>query len=1253
MNKSAGVSTFLFLLSISLFAQTYYGMTAYGGQSGGGTIFSIKADGSNYSVRYQFQSPTPGSEPTYLKLIEVNGKFYGATEKGGIYNNGVFFEYDYNSKQYKVIINFDGLANGSRPMGSLLTASNGKIYGRTISGADGFGTLYEYNVSTHQFRVVYAFQPGDLSTGFGGVVEGSVGKLYGLGYGTHGDSSHGTIWEYDLSTNTYSLKYNIPNYSLGDSPVGELLLAPNGKFYGVTNTGGLADGGVLFEFDPNSLQYTMKKYLREINGYKPQGGLTLASDGKIYGTTSGGGSWGFGIVFDYDYINDICTRRKEFLLEGKDPAIPIGTLAEGADGKLYGLTERTFGSNSSGTIFNFNPVDNIITAYDSYVPTGSPLLAANGKMYFPSGVGDGAILFLGSVNDNEATIEFIFNDFPEGGIPKASFTQAFNGKFYGLTDTGGTGGGVIFEFNPSTNSYSRKVSLGGSPDYLGQPTGNFLLHPNGKLYALLKSWPGSIIEFDPSTGTITRNLKIDDSKGNTPLGSLTLASDGRIFGMTSKGGANDKGVIFEFDLNSFKVKWLADFNGLNGQNPEGTLISLNGKLYGTTHEGGQAASAGTFFEFDPLTQNINLLENFTSAKNGLFPGGNIIAGANGKIYGGTLFHTSGGGSLWEYDFNGPYMSNYAFNFPETHGNNPISFTWADNGNVIGLTSSGGAHNQAGTLFSYNPISWEVTYPFSFNYINGANPVNNSLIRAKQNQVITIPFTSLNKIYGDIDFTIPALSSSGLPVAFTSSNSDVAVIQDNKIRITGAGSTTISIWQTGNDSYFPSYEKVTVNVAKASLTITAVDNSKEYGDSNPDLVRSYSGFVGSDNAGSIDVLPGIDCTADKLSPVGNYIIALSGGSDDDYNLILANGTLAVTKAILKVSAGAKLKIYGESNPVLTLTYDGFKNAENEDALDVAPSAAVSTNEYSPAGEYPITINEGSDENYQLNYFAENLIILPAPLHVTANDQTRNYGEDNPKFTFNYSGFLNGDDASGLDTQPQAFCVAYSLSPPGSYAINLSTLPEDNNYTFIYHSGMLVVTRATQTITVNAMPTFTAGDPEYPLVATSSSGLTVVLESSNTDVVMITTDKKLSIISAGQSIITASQPGDQNYEPAEIVQLPVVVKEKEIIQQPDTNSENPPIEDNNESNDSEVVTAIEAMELPQISLFPNPVSDKFTYLSDSSLGLTLIVFDTMGKEVLQRNLRGDDEIEVSTLANGIYYAICYRSWKPISKITFLKK
>ena len=90
--------------------------------------------------------------------------------------------------------------------------------------------------------------------------------------------------------------------------------------------------------------------------------------------------------------------------------------------------------------------------------------------------------------------------------------------------------------------------------------------------------------------------------------------------------------------------------------------------------------------------------------------------------------------------------------------------------------------------------------------------------------------------------------------------------------------------------------------------------------------------------------------------------MAGGSDDNYDFTLNNGTLTINKAALIATADDKSRAYGDANPIFTVSYTGFKNSETATAIDTEPTASTTAIATTNVGTTPIALVGGSDNNY---------------------------------------------------------------------------------------------------------------------------------------------------------------------------------------------------------------------------------------------------------------------------------------------------
>jgi uncharacterized repeat protein (TIGR03803 family) len=153
---------------------------------------------------------------------------------------------------------------------------------------------------------------------------------------------------------------------------------------------------------------------------------------------------------------------------------------------------------------------------------------------------------------------------------------------------------------------------------------------------------GSIFQFDPVAGDtrVLHGFAGPTSDGGSPTGSL-IASGSVLYGMTSAGGDDNWGELFQYDLSDNQYTILHSFAyGTNdGQTPYGSVVLSGSVLYGMTNSGG-ADGYGTVFAYDLATDAESILYSF-DAQDGAYPRGSLIASGN-TLYG----MTEGGGDTY-------------------------------------------------------------------------------------------------------------------------------------------------------------------------------------------------------------------------------------------------------------------------------------------------------------------------------------------------------------------------------------------------------------------------------------------------------------------------------------------------------------------------------------------------------------------------------------------------------------------------------
>ena len=242
-------------------------------------------------------------------------------------------------------------------------------------------------------------------------------------------------------------------------------------------------------------------------------------------------------------------------------------------------------------------------------------------------------------------------------------------------------------------------------------------------------------------------------------------------------------------------------------------------------------------------------------------------------------------------------------------------------------------------------------------------------------------------------------------------------------------------------------------------MTADAKSRAYGDANPALTYQ----VGGSGLANGDSLSGALATSAMTSSnVGIYGITQGTlAASGNYALNYTSADLTVTQRAITVTADAKSRAYGDTNPALTYQVGGAGLA-NGDSLSgvLATSATAASN----VGAYGITQGTlAASTNYALNYASANLTVAPRAITVTADAKSRTYGDVNPALTYQVggAGLVNGDSLSGaLETS------ATAASNVGAYGIAQGSLAASTNYALNYASANLTVTQRAITVTTDS-------------------------------------------------------------------------------------------------------------------------------------------------------------------------------------------
>ncbi|MBY0436039.1 MAG: T9SS type A sorting domain-containing protein, partial [Cyclobacteriaceae bacterium] len=1055
-----------------------------GGASSLGVLFEFDLATSSYTKKVDFTS-TNGAGPRGDLFQASNNMLYGLTYAGGANGHGVIFEYDPSTGSYVKQVDLLDATTGKNPAGSFVQATNGKLYATTFAGgSSGFGTLLEYTTGTTSATININFGSEGKSP-YGSLMLSSSGLLYGM-TNSGGVNNAGVLFEYNTSTNSLSTKVNFSPVASGSYPTGNIIQLPGGALYGMTPSGGSVDNGVIFSYDPVSDFYEKKiDFSNSINGAGPQSGLIEASNGSLFGLTKSGGNNGSGVLFEFNPVTPTFIKRHDFSASTTG-ASPSGNLKEASDGKLYGLTEFG-GVSNQGVLFQFD------------VSSGSVINKVD------------------------------FNGSSNGANPKGDLTQVPSGKLYGMTNAGGANGvGVLFEYDPSTSTYTKKADFnltnGASPD------GGLLLAANNKLYGMTKAGGlndlGVLFEFDPITGVLTKKIDFFNINGANPTGTLLQSNNGLLYGVTTGGGNNSAGVLFEYDplLNTATVR--VHFSTTTGSTPNGTLIEVvGGNLYGMTSSGG-ASGKGTLFQYDRTSSSFNVLVNFN--------------GTNGALpkYAAPLLVPK------------KLSQSVSFNAlpPKNAGDPPFALSASASSGlgVSFLSSDSDIASVSGNLVTIHKFG---TVLISARQLGNdtyghAQDVVRPLVINKSDQTIT--FGALTpKTFGDPAFLLTASASSGLNVTYASSDPSIASITSSTVTILKAGTITITASQVGNANYNPAPDvQQTLIINKANQTIAfGLLPTKTFGDAPFNLTANSSSGLAVTFVSMHTNVATVSGTLLTITGAGTADIIAQQSGNSDYNaapdvlrsIIIdkANQTITFTTLPTKTFGDPPFPLNAATTSGLPITYSSSDTN----------FATVSGNTVTilKAGTVIITASQAGDANFNA------ALSVPQNLIIDKANQTITFNALPIKSTFDLPFTLSASSSSGLgvtftSSNPSVASVSgntVTLLSVGTTTITANQAGDGNyNAAPAVNQPLVVNSKQPQTITFNPLSARAFGDAPFFLTATASSGLSVTYTSSDPSVASVS-GNTVSIVGVGNTIITARQAGDASFNPAPPVDQNLVV------------------------------------------------------------------------------------------------------------------
>ena len=864
--------------------------------------------------------------------------------------------------------------------------------------------------------------------------------------------------------------------------------------FGLTQNGGAGDLGVAYRINTDGTGYTVIKHFDGVNGGRPGNGSGFVQYSNYLGTPG----------------------------EAMAALTPLG------DG---GFGTRISGNITSGTVgwspgFGFT-VDGTGTNPEGRFLWSALRFALYGMTPTNGAYNGGAIFFSSQAYVGLRTV-VSFDGVARGRSPKGSLIEGTDGALYGMTELGGVYDmGVIFSFDQVFTK---------------------------------------IFDFD---GAAT---------GANPTGNLLMGSDGKLYGMTKKGGTSDNGVIFRINTDGTGFAKIMDFNGLvTGSSPLGSLVQFtDGKLYGLTSSGG-AYGYGTIFSITVDGQFTKILD--FDGPNGKSPVGDLIVGTSGDVMYGVAF--SGGsndmGVLFKLERGTQYTKLY--DFSEETGANPVGtllmkrklpdfdFPPMEERTILSppftpvVNSSSGlqayfiSENKSIAVIENNQVK-----PVALGgvYISAFHPGNHEYLTERKRQGLmvgkanqTIDFPPIQaKTYGDAPFTLPVTASSGLPLSYYLSPSDVLSFNGSHFSIKGAGRVTIRAFQQGNDTYKEASAERVLIVERGEQIIDFNLTPQRICCQPFDLSASSSG--GTDVKFKTPDWEKLEIYGKRASihGLGTIEIIAYNEGNRNYKPAEKSATLNVTKGYQFMTFNVPEGPFKLGDPDVyisnTYTTEGLPITYTSDPPGIAV-VEKSFLKFIGVGTTTITATQnGNDLTSAATPIARTITIDPPAIpgngnSITWTDNLAKHTLDPP---FNLTaGATSGLPVSFVSSNPEVAEVSGNLVTIKKTGTTTITASQRGTLTIPaaapVQKELTVVKRHQYAILPDvSLLRFDAAAIQMP--SRSSGGLLLNYSSSNESVAYVDSDYLLRITGTGKVKIGASQPGDENYLPASPVYIDITIQ-----------------------------------------------------------------------------------------------------------------
>ncbi len=600
-----------------------FGTTSEGGSSGDGLVFSINKDGSDYTILHEF-SDSDGATP-FGGVTLYDGRLWGTCRDGGSEDRGSIYSLNTDGTDFQKVHDFAGSGSptvqlivienklfGTQAAGpfsfnpatneylsfdigggsprKLLLGSDGLIYGVTGFGGSNFsGTLYSIQPDGSNYTVLheFGFDVGNIGFPFSSLVERD-GVFYG---GTFNE-----IFSIGMDGTGLQVIYAAPQGVSIDDPNDFSrdfrggLVESNGKFWGLTFSGGTSMDGTLISFNTDGTNFMKVKDFSFSDGSEPWNTFLL-EDGRLWGISSTGGDHANGTIFSFKDDGTDFQKIHDFDDTNSDGRRLTGELIQ-VENELWGVAE-TGGLNNAGTVFQIDIFTQEFTKiHDFNVQNGANptngLIQFDGKLWGLTkngGANDAGIIYSLGLDGSAFTKLHDF-DAPLGANPVNKLTPIGN-QLWGTTEMGGSNDlGTVFRINPDGTSFEVLHHFSDEDGRLPRGT---LVESAGRVWGT--TYEGPTRNFGGTIFSMSTNgddFRIDQELSAMGDGQYTefglTVNDDRLWGASQRGGTNNNGFIFSIknDGSDYTIHHNFEASGLSDR--ASSLTLFEGKFYGMYDE---------------------------------------------------------------------------------------------------------------------------------------------------------------------------------------------------------------------------------------------------------------------------------------------------------------------------------------------------------------------------------------------------------------------------------------------------------------------------------------------------------------------------------------------------------------------------------------------------------------------------------------------------------------------------------------------